>query len=313
MGKLLLALLLLFPSVSQSILGVAYSPDGKMLITTGICRPVVLRDPATGKELRRLSQQSSWLGNAAFTPDGNSLLTTIRDDKHGDNHIVALPVPERGEPALLGKMPGDAWIGAIVLSADGKIAASIAGDDPVILWDVTARKELRRLQPKGYQTGLAMTPDGKYVASASIDNPTVQVWEVATGKEAYALHPACSCLAFSPDGKLIALGSYPKIVLWNLETNKEVRSLNAGAACIAFSPDGKMLATGLSKTLRTFDVSTGKALVTAPAMGMITSLAISPDGKRIAAGLYEPGGVQSWSLEDGKELFQIPLPPNETK
>src|SRR5437762_2745228 len=57
-----------------------------------------------------------------------------------------------------------------------------------------------------------------------------------------------SCVAFSPDGKLLASGGFDNLIrFWDPATGKEVRRLEGDIsdfAAIAFSPDGKTLASG---------------------------------------------------------------------
>jgi WD40 repeat protein len=323
MKKLLIILcsLAFLPSESSSAVGlrsvtihaVAYSPDGKYLVTAGICRPVVLRDAATGKEVRRLAQCSSWEGNAVFTPDGKHVLATERSDQTSDDTVVLLPVSGTGEHIVVGKAANKAWIMQLALSGDGKTLAGVSGDAPVMLWDVATRSELRRLEGKGYRMGVALSPDGKTVASTEVDERAPQIWETGTGKALEAPSQHYRCVAFSPDGKRIALGRSDSILLWDLQTGKAGATLKTGGECLAFSADGKNLAAGHGKSIAIWDLTQSKKTSALEAMGLVTTLAFNPDGRSIAAGLYEPGGLQIWSLEDGKELVKLHLPHNDTK
>ncbi|WP_271254809.1 NACHT and WD repeat domain-containing protein [Pseudanabaena sp. Chao 1811] len=111
-------------------------------------------------------------------------------------------------------------------------------------------------------------------------------------------------VAFSPDGKTIASGSYDKsIKLWNLE-GKELSTLTGHSnwvRSVAFSPDGKTIASGsYDKSIKLWNLE-GKELRTL--MGHsngVLSVAFSPDGKTIVSGSSD-NSIKLWNLE-GKEL-----------
>jgi WD40 repeat protein len=93
----------------------------------------------------------------------------------------------------------------------------------------------------------------------------VKLWEVATGKERATLRGTICCVAFSPDGKTLALagGAGPgEIRLWEVATGKARATLrgHAQAVCsVAFSPDGQTLASGSEdNTIKLWNVGPDK-------------------------------------------------------
>jgi len=120
---------------------------------------------------------------------------------------------------------------------------------------------------------------------------------------------AVNALAYSPDGKRIAVGGSGRdITLWDTTTGKEIHQFpNEGDQpdSLAFSPNGKVLATGGFAFCRLWDVATGKEIRQFD-RGRI---AFSPDGKCVATlGARDKSGdntLRLWDAATGKELRRI--------
>jgi WD40 repeat protein len=99
------------------------------------------------------------------------------------------------------------------------------------------------------------------------------------------------CLAYSPDGKTLASGSWDQTVrLWDLASGEERAALPAGgcALSVAFSPDGHTLAVGSDKMLGLWDMRDLRYQGDLDGPGAIHTLAFRSDGQLLAAdtGLY---------------------------
>jgi WD40 repeat protein len=117
-------------------------------------------------------------------------------------------------------------------------------------------------------------------------------------------------IAFSPDGKLLAVGGYKDVQLMDAATGKVVATLSGHAdvvRALAFTPDGAKLAAagGLparSGEIKVWDVQTHRLLETRSGhKDCIYSVAISPDGKLLASGSYDKL-ILLWEIASGRQL-----------
>jgi WD40 repeat protein len=297
-------------------MSLAFSPDGKRLVSGSQDHTVRLWDVATGREIGPRGHDFTVLG-LAVAPNGKTIAT-------GGGREDAIHLWDAASGKELRVIPAQQeWIGALAFSPDGKWIASGGGgafspESPICLWEAATGRKIRRFlgHRREISNGcLAFSPDGKVLLSGSGDN-TVRLWEVATGKELRTLTGHTSeitCVAFAPDGKTIASAGWyydkkpdAEIRIWDAATGKELRRLvgqKFGTNAIAFSSDGRILASAagcydpdaapdFAEALLLWDLTTGKLLrrlAGAPArntgeLRTIRSLAFAPDGKTLATG-----------------------------
>lgn len=275
------------------IIGVAYSPNGKVLASGGWDKLVRLWDPDTGKELSQLTGHGGAIYGIAISPD-NLTLASGSEDK-----TIRLWDLATGKERL--KLEGhDGGVTKVVFSPDGKTLASGSYDQTVRFWDLHTGKELRKIggQQRGFTT-IAYSPDGRYLATGAGENVALLL-DVAGDREYRRFQGHTSAVvgvAFSPDGRLLATAGEDQTVrIWEVRSGKECRQLRGhttGVWAVAFSPDGRTIASaGRDKTVRLWEVISGTAIRQAEEHKQgVPALAFSPDGRSLASGSHDASGV----------------------
>ena len=119
-------------------------------------------------------------------------------------------------------------------------------------------------------------------------------------------------LAFTPDGKMLATGSFDNTLkLWDTATGKEIKTYGGamghqkGIMSAAISPDGQYLATGSSdNTLRIWDLPMETPMRTQPHPTGVSSVALSVDGTKVAYAGAD-GQIKFVNAVDFKELSKV--------
>ncbi len=291
--------------------GAGFSPDGKHLLAFKKnpgprLKPnspeylMALWDTATWKEERTLGEANSW----SFTADSRRLALGGRSS---EDNLPFLKIVEVATGNVIVLFSPSRTVGDIALDPEGKLLAVAVSFTPLIdVWDVAGKKVVRTLRGHtGRINGIAMTPDGKRLATCSWDR-TIKFWDPRSDAEATHLPGRCEmgafAAAFRPDGRQVAFvhenvvsllsGVVKEVTVWDPEAGKAAHVLYGhtdGARRVAYSADGKVLASGSrDETVRTWDAQTGRSLATFRGhKGFIEGLAVSPDGRWVASS-HEP-------------------------
>jgi len=271
---------------ADSVRVVAFSPNGELLAAGDADGNVTLWNAAAQTvQGERISARVGSVSSLSFNPDSESLAVGGQDGRVQIWDIKHKAV--RGGPIVAFR--------AADTAASGKDASAPDSLDS----DSAGRRRLRTL---GVQ--LAYSPDGSLLAYSSHKGVTLQevgpgqetgttvLQDASLGQEADVLGeskvPSATSMAFSPDGKLLAVGTYGRRVqLWDVSTRKLAKNQlpilhQAEVTDVAFSHDGKVLASaGTDKRLILWDVSkrqvNGEPLVVNQAWPL--SLAFGSDDK----------------------------------
>jgi len=228
---------------------VAISADFRFLATEDS-----VLDLQAGKTIFRTSRQPAILRNAAFSP-GVQYVAVVEG---GHPQISVLKTADGSAASAF----GERYTAALAFHPDNQTLASGHWNN-VTLWNARTGAKLailasgpRPVDPTGYNRdgryicGLAFSRDGTMLAAGS-DDGELQIWDAATRKRLHSVKLGFGYVsnpAFSPDGKLVAAGTYADgaVSLVDVLSGKVLSQIQVsmfGCGSVAFSPDGQYLIT----------------------------------------------------------------------
>lgn len=267
------------------VAAVAFAPDGKTLASAGADNVVRLWEVGTWKPKGELkghkdgvcavafSGNSQWIGTGSF--DHTAKLWDVKERRE---------IKSSRHPGVVSAVYTLGGAGLMTGCLDGTLRWPFMG------WSDTYRH-------KSWVNGVAFDGRGRF-ASASSDG-TVCFFAQAPKDFPVILEGGAGevrCVAFSPNGKLLAAGNrYHTVRVWNANSQKEITTLTGHMSdvwSIAFSPDGKTLATvdtdwKKPSKIKLWDTTTWKERGSLAMPGEILCLAYSPKGDWLAAGSWD--------------------------
>jgi WD40 repeat protein len=243
--------------------GVAFSADGTRLAAGVRGGAIRVWNSSDGAELRVPKSAAALPGGAelVLSPTGNRL--AVRADNWADaTRVIDLDRLRRIPVRLPGG--GDVVPTDVEFSADGTLVA-LSFDEVAIVYRTDNGRRVRALrahapeldQDEGRLSSVTFSPDGRLLMTRR-DDDTLRVWNVATGKELYAVRASDEPM-FSPDGAVFAadverpnvfFGETPKssAVIWSAASGRRLASVVGDV--VGFS-QGRLITTD-GQTLRLF-------------------------------------------------------------
>jgi WD40 repeat protein len=302
----------------QYVEAVAISPNGRLLATAVDGNAPRLWDLASGDDLGVLPASSLPPGSGvaygyemAFSPDG-LWLAAARSFLHKRLHLWEV---NTGTPKI--DLPGNT---TVAFSPDARRVATTI-DGSVKVWETTTGREVLSWIPRHNRRStqaLAFSPDNRWLAEMSIQG-YLALWDLTAGRESpsflfdrgYGGMSRALDLAFSPDGKLLAVagGSGRGIVtLFDPETGERVRRLEVhdwDTSAVVFSAKGEWFATASELgEIKIWETSTGRELRKFVHTGGVKGLAVSPDSRRLASAGTD-GSTRIWETNSGEQLLLL--------
>jgi RNA polymerase sigma factor (sigma-70 family) len=213
---------------------VAFAPDGKTVAAAG--DSIRLYDLTTGEERLRIDQKQAT--GLQFTDGGKTLTGAVKGAIYRWDTATGKTLTPEGADSIIEK---------ILVTVDGSRVVTRGQDGDAHIWDGASGKHLRALSV-GWQRGLAMGPDGRFlvwpVTDTSVkftdpqtpnmiyDGSRIRLYDIAAGKlvdRFGAFKGDANDLTFSNDGKnLVTVDHRDGMVrIWNVEAGKEERSFRA--------------------------------------------------------------------------------------
>ncbi|MEI6089226.1 MAG: choice-of-anchor D domain-containing protein [bacterium] len=249
---------------SDTVNLVRWSPDGKLIVSSGTDGKEIIWDALTGAYLNIDAGQDG-SRDVIWSPDGSRLLkiedfwqraTIINSAKREFYNLITNPYeicsaswsPDGGyialstwkgityiwnaeDTSLVKKLVGHKrGINSVIWSPDGSHLATASYDSTAIIWNVTTGLMAQTLKGhKNYVINISWSPDGSKVASASYDS-TGRIWDVNSGKELYVLRGhtgAINNICWNDDGTKVATSSKDSTsIIWDVTSGIMLFRLN---------------------------------------------------------------------------------------
>jgi WD40 repeat protein/DNA-binding SARP family transcriptional activator len=301
-----------FPTAHDEFGGVAFSPDGRLVLAGNDEGSVTAWQPQAGNA--RLT-----FGRGSASADSPSEVPAI--DVSRDGRLVAAAGPvarvwdaRTGEETFavgLGEGVADvAW------SPDGSLLAAAGHEGRVKIVDRSGRDAAVLDEDPGFHlTAVRFSPDGRHVATARLPerpDPTtaqVTIWDWERNEVVTTITGFAEGLAFDPTGRRIAIAPlFGPTGVWEVDSGRKVATLagHTGTTfAVAFAPDGATIATASADaTVRLWDAeSSEQRLALRAHTGPVWDLAFSPNASKLASASLD-GTVRVWAL-DLDDLIEI--------
>ncbi|HTT84839.1 MAG TPA: TIR domain-containing protein, partial [Rhizomicrobium sp.] len=288
------------------VMSVAYSPDGKHLVTASGDGTARIWDAQTTRLRAVLRGHKGTVYDATYNPDGTRIVTASADgtariwNAQTGTQIAVL----RGHTAN---------VHSAAYSRDGSRIVTASSDETARIWDARSGAQIGSLiGHQGIVYDAAFSPDGTRIVTAS-DDKTARIWDAASGRLIAALRGHKGFLysaRYSPDGARIVTASYDKTAgIWDAQSGQLIAMLRGHDGLVEqaqWSPDGtRILTASDDKTARIWDAQTGTELaVLRGHRGYVEGAAYSPDGAHIATASWDRT-ARIWDARCGRQLMVL--------
>ncbi|MHC4601550.1 MAG: hypothetical protein ACYS47_21355, partial [Planctomycetota bacterium] len=284
---------------------VAFSPDGRTLLTSGSGMETTLWEATTGRVLKTFPKARD-ADRLAFLPGRDAFLAAIGNDAL--TFDLSSGEVRQTFQGHTGKVAG------IALFADDRRFATASSDGTVRVWDIPSGAPLMTLQDRGQEVrSVAVTPDSRYAISYGSKKETV-IWDLNAGKEARRFNalPGNSYghVVFVWGGRSFMVSSGALMRRFDVDSELKVTNFietGQNIRGLAPTPDGlRVVTAGDGRVVKIWDMHTGEMETWLYGhTAAIEGIALSPDGARLATAGRD-GFLRVWDVREGeeKDLFR---------
>jgi WD40 repeat protein len=297
----------------------ALAPDGDTLAVARMPNRIELWS-LTGRAIKLTAEgHQAGVMSVVFSPNGRDLVTSSLD--RTVRRWNTRTGQEQGKPLQTSEA-----VSHLSLSSDGKRLATVSDRMQMWAWpDATTLSGYDDVWP-GFRVA-SFAPSGSTFLMIG-SGVAAQFWDADTAKRTMMLDrqkiakPGGSCVAFSRDGTLVAVGSEPSgafiqslyglVAVWNTQSGKLLREFGghpyrseSRIKALAFTPDAASLVYAENKSIVLCNVETGEPYQWFVGHeGPVTCLTVSFDG-RILVSASEDGTVRMWEILTGREIRRL--------
>lgn len=275
---------------------VAFTPDGKRLLSGGQDARIAILDAASGRVESELRGHEKVVNGVAVSPANATRAVSVSSDR-------TVRIWDLDQGNCVAAMDGhhDAVV-AVDISPGGEEATTGGYDGRLRIWDLAGRSCRQEIRSDLKRVGaVAYTPTGRMIVESG-QGPDVYVRDVSSGEVLTRLDtgaPGVTGLAVAPEGAILATAGYDgTVMMWDCDSWEPIRRLDVGeranAAC--FSRSGQLLAVAASARVIVWSHRSEQSVADAvlPISG-VYAVAISGDAKRLAQ-TGADGKIRIWTL-----------------